>query len=326
MAGNDPRVFISYRRDDAEGHAGRLFDALSRRLGPENVFLDVASIALAGRFDDAIREAVRSCDVLLAVIGPGWLTASDAGGSRRLDDPGDWVRLEIEAALEHGIRIIPALIRGARMPADADLPESLRPILRWQAVEMTAASWAYDVERLTAGIEGMNRPPSIATGSITGAGAAGDAEGGDGFRYDAYVSYVDREPGSTWVWDSLVPRLEEAGLRVAVSGDVDQPGVDRVVSVEQGITEARRTVVILSSAYLGDHMADFENVLAQTVGIDEGTYRVIPVNLDGGGDARLPPRLRMLTTLDLGHPSRGRRNLERLVQALKGPLPRRGAT
>jgi hypothetical protein len=67
----------------------------------------------------------------------------------------------------------------------------------------------------------------------------------EGFRYDAYVSYVDREPDTTWVWDTLVPRLEEAGLRVAVSGDVEEPGVARVVNVERGIKQAKRTVVVL---------------------------------------------------------------------------------
>ncbi|MGB3218594.1 MAG: caspase family protein, partial [Anaerolineae bacterium] len=76
-----------------------------------------------------------------------------------------------------------------------------------------------------------------------------------GFRYDAYVSYVDREPDATWVWDTLAPRLETAGLRVAVSGDVETPGIARVVNIERGIRQAKRTVVVLSNAYLADNMA-----------------------------------------------------------------------
>jgi len=87
----------------------------------------------------------------------------------------------------------------------------------------------------------------------------------EGFRYDAYVSYVDQEPDATWVWDRLVPRLEEAGLRIAVSGDVEEPGVARVVNIERGIRQAKRTVVVLSETYLADYVADFENVLAQTM-------------------------------------------------------------
>jgi hypothetical protein len=145
----------------------------------------------------------------------------------------------------------------------------------------------------------------------------------EGFRYDAYVSYVDREPDATWVWDTLVPRLEEAGLRVAVSGDVEEPGVARVVNVERGIKQAKRTVVVLSATYLADYMADFENVLAQTMGVQEGTWRLLPVKTAPIDEGRLPTRLSMLTTLDLTHPRRAEREFGRLVRALQGPLPRR---
>ncbi len=144
-----------------------------------------------------------------------------------------------------------------------------------------------------------------------------------GFRYDAYISFVDREPDAGWVWDVLAPRLEEAGLRVAVSGDAEEPGVARVVNIERGIRQARRTVIVLSDAYLADHLADFENVLAQTMGIQEGSYRLLPVQIAPIDESQLPVRLGMLTTLDLAHPRRAEREFGRLVQALQGPLPRR---
>lgn len=145
----------------------------------------------------------------------------------------------------------------------------------------------------------------------------------EGFRYDAYVSYVDREPDATWVWETLVPSLEGAGLYVAVSGDVEEPGVARVVNIERGIRQAKRTIIALSEAYLADNMADFENVLAQTMGIQEGAYRLLPVKIAPIDESRLPVRLSMLTTLDLTHPRRAEREFDRLVQALQGPLPRR---
>jgi hypothetical protein len=145
----------------------------------------------------------------------------------------------------------------------------------------------------------------------------------EGFRYDAYVSYVDQEPDGTWVWDRLVPRLEEAGLRLAVSGDVEEPGVARVVNIERGIKQAKRTVIVLSEVYLADHMADFENVVAQTMGVQEGTYRLLPVKIAPIDEGRLPTRLSMLTTLNLSHPRRAEREFGRLVRALQGPLPRR---
>ncbi len=144
----------------------------------------------------------------------------------------------------------------------------------------------------------------------------------DGYRYDAYISYVDREPDTTWVWDTLVPRLEQAGLRLAVSGDVEQPGVDRVVGIERGITQSKRTVVVLSPLYLEDGIGSFENVLSQSIGVQEGTYRLLPVTIGGIDEGRLPARLAMLSTVDLVHPRRAERNFERLVEALQGPLPR----
>ena len=135
-----------------------------------------------------------------------------------------------------------------------------------------------------------------------------------GYRYDAYVSYA--EPDADWVWSALVPPLEQAGLRVAVSDDVAEPGVARVVNAERGIRQSRRTVVVLSESYLTDRMADFENVLAQTMGIDEGRYRLLPVQAAPFDRARLPTRLSMLTAVDLARPERAGRELTRLIRAL----------
>jgi hypothetical protein len=145
-----------------------------------------------------------------------------------------------------------------------------------------------------------------------------------GWRYDAYISYVDAEPDATWVWDTLVPQLEEAGLKIAVSGDVEEPGVARVVNVERGIRQAKRTIVVLSATYLSHHMAEFENTLAQSMGIQEGTYRLLPVKSMALDSDRLPTRLSMLTTLDLSYPRRAEREFQRLVRALKSPLPQMG--
>jgi hypothetical protein len=145
----------------------------------------------------------------------------------------------------------------------------------------------------------------------------------EGYRFDAYVSYADQEPDATWVHATLLPRLQQAGLRVAISEDVEVPGVERVVNLERGITEAKRTVVVLSQAYLADHWASFENVLAMTLGIQEGSYRLLPVAIEPMGAGQLPVRLSMLSQVDLSDASRQERNVQRLVQALQGPLPRR---
>ncbi|UPJ49342.1 caspase family protein [Bradyrhizobium sp. 200] len=149
------------------------------------------------------------------------------------------------------------------------------------------------------------------------------AKDAQGFRYDAYVSHAENEPDSTWVWKTLVPRLEGAGLRIAVSGDVDEPGVARVVNIERGVKQSKRTLIVLSEAYLRDNMADFENVLGQTLGIQEGAYRLLPIKISAIDQSRLPLRISMLAMLDFESPRRLERELERLIQSLQGPLPRR---
>jgi hypothetical protein len=119
------RIFISYRRTDSEHIVGRIYDYLVRAFGSKNLFKDVDSIRAGIDFRSEIKKAVESCDVVIAVIGPGWLNAADADGKRRLDSPDDFVRLEIEAALERKIPVIPALVGGAAMPRKDHLPPSM---------------------------------------------------------------------------------------------------------------------------------------------------------------------------------------------------------
>jgi TIR domain len=128
------RIFLNYRRDDSRGDAGRLYDRLSQHFGRTNLFMDVDTIALGLDFVEAIQDAVGSCDVLLAVIGRLWLASTDKLGHRRLDDPKDFVRLEIMTALERKIRVIPVLVDGASMPRSTELPDVLQPLASLQAL------------------------------------------------------------------------------------------------------------------------------------------------------------------------------------------------
>ena len=118
-------IFVSYRRQETSHLAGRLYDRLADRFGEGQVFIDVDPIEPGVDFAEEISRAVAICKVLLAVIGPNWLTAADEQGHRRLDDPDDIVRLEIEDALARDVRVIPILVEGAAMPGQRDLPESL---------------------------------------------------------------------------------------------------------------------------------------------------------------------------------------------------------
>src|SRR5580700_7137111 len=102
-------IFISYRRQETSHLAGRLYDRLADRFGESQVFIDVDTIEPGVDFAEEIFRAVAACNVLLAIIGPTWLTAADERGHRRLDDPNDIVRLEVEAALARAVRVIPIL-------------------------------------------------------------------------------------------------------------------------------------------------------------------------------------------------------------------------
>ena len=141
-------IFISYRRDDSSGYAGRLFDRLVQRFGRERLFMDIENLEPGMDFVAAIDRAIASCGAVIALIGPDWLSARDAQGRARLDDPHDFIRLEIAAALKRDIRVIPVLVHGAEMPQEQDLPEPLRPLARLQATELSDNRWEFDVGRL----------------------------------------------------------------------------------------------------------------------------------------------------------------------------------
>lgn len=146
------RIFISYRREDSSGHAGRLFDALQGHFGTGHVFMDISGIDSGENFVEAIDRAIRSCDALVAVIGDEWLTCM-SGNTRRLDLPDDFVRAEIATALERGIPVVPVLVEQTSMPTAADLPAPLKPLATRNAHELTDARWSYDVQRLIAALE-----------------------------------------------------------------------------------------------------------------------------------------------------------------------------
>jgi hypothetical protein len=149
----EPKVFISYRREETAGHAGRLYDVMSSRFGDGNVFMDV-DIAPGVDFVSRITRAVGACHVLLVIIGPRWATISDGGTLGRIFEPGDFVRLEVEEGLRRsGVAVIPVLVGGAKMPEPGALPAPLRPLTRRNALELSDSRWRYDVQRLMGALD-----------------------------------------------------------------------------------------------------------------------------------------------------------------------------
>ena len=156
-------IFLSYRRDDSAGFAGRLADALEQEFGAGSVFRDVDDIHPGDDFIHAIESHIRQVGAVLVMIGPYWL-ASGTSSQRRLDEPGDFVRLEIQAALASGKPVIPLLVGGAAMPSAAALGEALAGLARRQAVVLSDSNWHGDVQRLVASLHRLL--PSMAGAAV----------------------------------------------------------------------------------------------------------------------------------------------------------------
>ena len=146
------KVFISYRRDDASGYARLIHKSLIAYASNEQIFLDRLGIEDGDDFVERIVEAILDCDVLLVIIGPSWAQLANAQGLPRIMQPGDYVRMEIETALENQSKVVPVLVGGATMPEQSDLPASLQPMLRKHARELSDSRWEYDIEELASAV------------------------------------------------------------------------------------------------------------------------------------------------------------------------------
>lgn len=167
-----PRIFISYRRDDTEAVAGRLYDALRSRFGRDRVFRDIDTLRGGQDYTVAIERVIQSSDVVLVLIGGRWLKAADDMGRRRLDDPEDVLAREIASALAHGKTTIPVRVQGSPMPQRSELPVSLADLALRNAVELSDSRWDYDVSRIVKEIglpwyrRVLDRPVPVVAGVV----------------------------------------------------------------------------------------------------------------------------------------------------------------
>ena len=144
------RIFISYRRSDTAGHAGRLYDYLKSYFGEERVFFDVDTIKPGTNFEKKINTELDESEIVLVLIGKQWLDVMDSAGNRRLDDPHDYVRLEVETAINRNITVIPVLVEGAEVPSAKSLPEPLADLSRRNAIRLGDDHWSSDFKLLSA--------------------------------------------------------------------------------------------------------------------------------------------------------------------------------
>ncbi len=147
----------------------------------------------------------------------------------------------------------------------------------------------------------------------------------DEFTYDVYISYTDREPDSTWVWEKFVPQLEDAGIppeRIAVVGEVERRGVTLLLEAERALLQSKRVVLAMSNGYFADTRAKFDIALTQNEQVKANTFRLLPMIIDAEMDRSLiPPRLDIYGPVDVTHPRMGERRLAKVASEIKGPLP-----
>lgn len=220
-----PVTFISYRREDSGGQAGRLYDRLRERFGQDRVFLDVVGIEAGVDFVESIDKAVGSCEVLLAVIGQEWLTCTDRQGRRRLDDPNDFIRAEIKAALDRDVRVVPVLVQCAEMPATDALPDDLKRLTRRQAVELRDSRWDADVEDLIEVLEKLEKPTAATAGSVAPVPPAQKLPVGVPPAGSAEEGRATGRRGLLWGIGALVLALVAVGIGLALrqGGEPSRP-------------------------------------------------------------------------------------------------------
>jgi hypothetical protein len=275
--GRTVRVFLSYRRDDAGGYAGRLTDALLQRLGPKSVFQDVIGIGPGQDYTVAIDRALADSDAALVVIGPGWLTAATQQGTRRLLEADDYVHLELATALRRDIRVIPVLVGGAQLPEAAELPDDLQGLVQRQALELHNETWHQDIDGLVRSLRGEPAVPANRRGRWLVAGTV-------------LIAVLALGGGAWWLWGpgtgaqtgpaaAIAPCARpssQAWSRITLSKDptaVDRedPGHPLIFTVKEGRWRAHngKWQVILATSV--------ENAAHQTLYVGDYQYKSLVV-------------------------------------------------
>jgi hypothetical protein len=220
-------IFISYRRDDAGGDAGRLYDRLVAQFGANRVFRDVDTIEPGDRFPREIRDKLARSDVVIALIGRKWLEVTDGRGRQRLHQPGDYLRMELALAFQHGIPVVPALLANTPMPPPDALPADLRPLSHCQALEIDDATFHDDVTRLITAIEPRIGPADPSTPKLRRLRAMPMALSVVGLAAILAAMAV------------LVPRLSGEHIALRSSAAALTPEQVRALIIEHGFWSAR---------------------------------------------------------------------------------------
>ncbi len=273
-------IFISYRRDESRHAAGRLADDLAQAFGPGAIFRDIEGIDPGVDFTRSLDRALGSCVVMLVLIGPEWLDMRDAHGQRRLENPQDWIRLEIATALARDIRVVPVLLEGAAMPQSEALSPDLEPLTRRQALDMSDSRWRGDLQRL---VEALEKIPGLSRGAraapAVDPGQAPPARGGRkplalgiglgvlGLliaaalleEFGSNESFIPTEPSSQPFVSAPVPDLARAAVGLDLSG-MWRTNTGEVYHFEQNGRQVR-FVAQAGGQQLGQGHGEFDGAL-----------------------------------------------------------------
>jgi hypothetical protein len=220
------KVFISYRRDEAKWQAREIYGALKQELPPDHVFMDTETMPIGIDFPEYLEAWVDQCDIMLALIGPGWAEAIDPKtGKRRLEDPNDFVRIEVRRGLARGIPVVPILLDGAQLPDAARLPDDLRPLVRRNAEFIDLRTVDTDVERLIRRLRLTEQPGQSAPTNPVAAPPSGASVGAEG-RAEVDAKVVQGAEGRRQVRRWIAAAIA-AVLTIAFVGGLILAAVER---------------------------------------------------------------------------------------------------
>lgn len=240
------KVFICYRREETGAHAGRIYDSMVARFGEENVFMDL-DLKPGVDFERHITKVVSGCVALLVVMGPNWATASESDGRRRIENPSDFVRLEVQTGLQRPeVTPIPVLVNGARMPRREDLPPELQPLTRRNAIELSDGRWRYDINRLLATLDELL--PEMSRSQV----AQAQEGSGDRARPGIARTIVDRRltleamlvAGLTGIAARLLTQAIPAPAEKNLASKAEEPPTDGETALHIGGLILRRTTTV----------------------------------------------------------------------------------
>jgi hypothetical protein len=225
------KIFISYRRDDSVESALGIGQYLERELGRQNVFIDV-DMRAGATFPLILQRRLAECKVMLVLIGPGWLDARDSSGRRRLDDPADWVRVEVSQGLKSNVTVIPVLLGGAELPRKGDLPEELRGLIDRQAMRVSTMAFRSDMVALTRDIRAVRSAWPVAWIAAVAVVATVILLAGIGL-YVVVSRWMGTPPSQTSDTDRATPKRDDEAKRKADEQSKAQPSSAELKQVEE---------------------------------------------------------------------------------------------